>query len=155
MLVFPNYVCLPRPAPPPRPGRTVLYRCTGPLEEIYWTLVVRLHYRGLFLEPKRYRQAADFPTATGKLAALTLREAGEQGELGELEIFFGPGLDPDVQAAFQKFVDEHLRRKATDVERLRKRPFRDMGTRAGKTLRSYTEEFPRKHYQVAATRTGY
>lgn len=116
MLVFPNYVCLPRPAPPPRPGRTVLYRCTGPLEEIYWTLVVRLHYRGLFLEPKRYRQAADFPTATGKLAALTLREAGEQGEL---EIFFGPGLDPDVQAAFQKFVDEHLRRKATDVERLR------------------------------------
>jgi WD40 repeat protein len=30
MLVFPNYVRLPRPEPPPRPGRTVLYRFVGP-----------------------------------------------------------------------------------------------------------------------------
>jgi galactonate dehydratase len=30
-----------------------------------------------------------------------------------------------------------------------------MGSRMGKGLRSYTEEFPRKHYAVAATRTGY
>jgi galactonate dehydratase len=42
-----------------------------------------------------------------------------------------------------------------DVARLRARPYRDMGTRMGKGLRSYTEEFPRKHYTVAATRTGY
>ena len=42
-----------------------------------------------------------------------------------------------------------------DVGRLRARPYRDMGTRMGKGLRSYTEEFPRKHYAVAATRTGY
>jgi galactonate dehydratase len=42
-----------------------------------------------------------------------------------------------------------------DVARLRAKPYRDMGTRMGKSLRSYTEEFPRKHYQVAATRTGY
>jgi len=42
-----------------------------------------------------------------------------------------------------------------DVARLRARPYRDMGTRTGKGLRSYTEEFPRKHYTVAATRTGY
>jgi galactonate dehydratase len=42
-----------------------------------------------------------------------------------------------------------------NVERLRARPYRDMGTRMGKGLQSYTEEFPRKHYTVAATRTGY
>jgi galactonate dehydratase len=42
-----------------------------------------------------------------------------------------------------------------DVDRLRAKPYRDMGTRMGKGLRSYTEEFPRKHYAVAATRTGY
>jgi galactonate dehydratase len=42
-----------------------------------------------------------------------------------------------------------------DVERLKKRPYRDMGSRTGKGLRSHTEEFPKKHYQVAATRTGY
>jgi galactonate dehydratase len=42
-----------------------------------------------------------------------------------------------------------------DVEKLRSQPYRDMGTRLGKALRSYTEEFPRKNYVVGATRTGY
>jgi galactonate dehydratase len=42
-----------------------------------------------------------------------------------------------------------------DVTGLRARPYRDMGTRMGGGLRSYREEFPRKHYTVAATRTGY
>lgn len=116
MLVFPSYVRLPRPEPPPRPGRTVLYRFTGPLEEIYCTLVVRLHYSGLFAATKLYRQAADFRTATSKLAALTMREEGERGEM---EIYFGAGLDPDVQASFQRFVHDHLKAKATGLERLR------------------------------------
>ena len=39
-----------------------------------------------------------------------------------------------------------------DVGALRARPYRDMG---GKGLRQYWEEFPRKHYAVAATRTGF
>src|SRR5271169_4446274 len=42
-----------------------------------------------------------------------------------------------------------------DVTRLRAKPYRDMGTRMGKGLRSYTEEFPRKHYTVATTRNRY
>ncbi len=118
MLVFPNYVRLPRPAPPPRPGRTVVYRFTGPLEEIYCTLVVRLHYSGLFTKSgtKLYREAADFHTASGKLAALTMKQEGEHGEL---EIYFGHELDADVQAAFQQFIHDHLHAKAKDVERLR------------------------------------
>jgi galactonate dehydratase len=39
-----------------------------------------------------------------------------------------------------------------DVEGLRKRPYHDMG---GKGLRQYWEEFPRKGYVVAETRTGF
>jgi len=116
MLVFPSYVRLPRPEAPPRPGRTVLYRFAGPLEEIYSTLVVRLHYSGLFKSTKLYRQAVDFTTFTDKLAALTMSEHGERGEL---EIYFGAGLDQDLQATFQRFVDDHLRAKASNVERLR------------------------------------
>jgi WD40 repeat protein len=116
MLVFPNYVRLPRSTPPPRPGKTVVYRFTGPLEEIYCTLVVRLHYSGLFSGTKLYRQAVDFATVTGKLAALTLRE---NGECGELDVYFGDKLDIDVQAPFQQFVHEHLMAKAKGVERLR------------------------------------
>lgn len=42
-----------------------------------------------------------------------------------------------------------------DVEKLRSHPYRDMGARTGKALRSYTDEFPRKNYVVGATRTGY
>lgn len=42
-----------------------------------------------------------------------------------------------------------------DVAKLRSKPYRDMGSKAGSKLRSYTEEFPRKHYTVAATRTGF
>lgn len=118
MLVFPNYVRLPRPAPPPRPGQTVVYRFIGPLEEIYCTLVVRLHYSGLFKKDgtQLYRQAADFQTASGKLAALTMTTNGERGEL---EIYFGDQLDSDIQAAFQQFVDDHLRAKSQDLTRLR------------------------------------
>ena len=118
MMVLPNYVRLPRPSPPPRPGRTVVYRFTGPLEEIYCTLVVRLHYSGLFKKDgtKLYRQAVDFHTASGKLAALTMKEEAERGEL---EIYFGDQLDVDVQAAFQQFIHDHLHAKAKDVERLR------------------------------------
>lgn len=42
-----------------------------------------------------------------------------------------------------------------DVAKLKSKPYRDMGTRAGSKLRSYSEEFPRKNYTVAATRTGF
>src|SRR5271157_6376429 len=41
-----------------------------------------------------------------------------------------------------------------DVERLRKHPYRDMGARTGKSLRSHTEEFPRKNYVVARRGRG-
>ena len=42
-----------------------------------------------------------------------------------------------------------------DVERLRGKPYRDMGSRTGKSLRSHTDEFPRKNYVIGVTRTGY
>ena len=77
---------------------------------------MRLHFSGLFAATKLYRQAVDFQTASGKLAALTMREDGEHGEL---EIYFGAGLDADVQASFQRFVHDHLQAKATGLERLR------------------------------------
>jgi small GTP-binding protein len=117
MLVFPNYVRLPREERPPRPGQTVLYRFTGPLEEIYCTLVVRLRYSGLFPgEPKLWRDAADFRTDTEKLAALTLNAKGEHGEL---DVYFGEGMSDELQASFQRFVDNHLKTKAATLERLR------------------------------------
>ena len=117
MLVFPYYALLPREEAPPRPGKTVTFRFTGPLEEIYCTLVVRLYYSGLFTsDPKLYRRGVDFETHEGKLAALTLVEEGDRGEL---ELYFGAKMAQDVQATIHRFAWEHLQRKAQDLERLR------------------------------------
>ena len=117
MLVFPYYALLPREEAPPRPGKTVTFRFTGPLEEIYCTLVVRLYYSGLFAPvPKLYRRGVDFETHEGNLAALTLVE---KGETGELELYFGAKMSQDVQATIHKFAWEHLERKAGELKRLR------------------------------------
>tara|TARA_R110002072_G_scaffold302710_2_gene487738 strand:+ start:305906 stop:309055 length:3150 start_codon:yes stop_codon:yes gene_type:complete len=117
MLVFPYYALLPREEAPPRPGKTVTFRFTGPLEEIYCTLVVRLYYSGLFTsEPRLYRRGVDFKTHEGRLAALTLVEEGDRGEL---ELYFDAKMSQDVQATIHKFAWEHLERKADGLQRLR------------------------------------
>ncbi len=43
-LVFPSYFKRDRPALPTHPAILTTYRFTGPLDEIYTTLVVRLYY---------------------------------------------------------------------------------------------------------------
>ncbi len=58
----------------------------------------------------------DFRTHEGKLAALTLTEHGERGEI---ELYFNAKVSKDLQAAIHKFTFDHLQRKAQEVERLR------------------------------------
>ena len=43
------------------------YRFTGFLDEIYATLVVRLHHTEPFQQDSLWRRAADFKTVTGKM----------------------------------------------------------------------------------------
>lgn len=47
-LVFPAYFKFERPANPEQPQVKVTYGFTGPIDEIYTTLVVRLHYSNEF-----------------------------------------------------------------------------------------------------------
>lgn len=148
MLVFPSHVRRPREEAPPR-GYTVRYRFKGPLEQIYSTLVVRLYYSKLFnsRRMKLYRQTADFRTTTGKLAALTMREEGENGEL---EIHFAKDLDVDVQGAFQRFVHDHLEAKAApgSLERLRNYFCPKCGEEAG-DRRAIDRALARGHKKMA------
>ena len=97
-------------------------------------------------------------------AAATVQLVRDDPELLDRRVLHQPeaGLRRDRGAAaggegqFRRTADDaRARHRPRCRGRLRKRPYRDMGSRTGKTLRSYTEEFPRKNYVVGATRTGY
>ncbi|MSP29841.1 MAG: mandelate racemase/muconate lactonizing enzyme family protein [Acetobacteraceae bacterium] len=57
-----------------------------------------------------------------------------------------------IKDGFAELSTAHGHGIDLDVDAMRKRPYRDMG---GKGIRHYWEEFPRKNYTIAATRTGY
>ena len=68
LLVFPSYFRRERPELGPS-DRLVTYTFNGPLDEIYATLVVRLHHTKAFEKEQLWRFAADFKTQTGNRSA--------------------------------------------------------------------------------------
>jgi hypothetical protein len=117
LLVFPSYYRRERPEQPGHPAVLVSYRFTGFLDEIYATLVVRLHYAGPFQQDRLWRDAADFKTNLGRRLGVKLTR--HANGVGELEVYFDPAISMEEKIIFGKYVHEHLRRHARDVERLR------------------------------------
>jgi hypothetical protein len=117
LLVFPSYYRRERPEQVGHPAVLVSYRFTGFLDEIYATLVVRLHHTESFQQDGLWRYAADFKTNLGKQLGvkLTRRAPG----MGELEVYFDPEIAIEEKITFSKYVHEHLLQQARDVERLR------------------------------------
>ena len=117
LLVFPSYYRRERPDIVKYPAVLVNYRFTGFLDEIYATLVVRLHHTEPFQQHQIWRYAADFKTNIGKQLGvkLTRRAPG----VGELEVYFDPAVAIEEKIIFSKYVHEHLLQHARDVERLR------------------------------------
>ncbi len=72
LLVFPSYYRRERPDIVKFPAVLVNYRFTGFLDEIYATLVVRLHHNDAFAPDLLWRYAADFKTNTGKRLGVKL-----------------------------------------------------------------------------------
>ena len=66
----------------------VSYRFHGFLDDIYATLVVRLHHTKPFQQDQLWRYAADFKTLTGKQLGVKLTRRAEGA--GELEVYFDP-----------------------------------------------------------------
>jgi len=112
------------------PAVHATYRFTGFLNEIYATLVVRLHHTEPFQQDQLWRHAADFETNTGKQLGvkLTRRAPG----VGELEVYFDPAVAMAKKIA--KYVHEHLLQHARDVERLRHYLCPQCGTPVGALL---------------------
>jgi small GTP-binding protein len=67
LLIFPSYYRRERPELIGHPAVLVSYRFTGFLDDIYATLVVRLHHTQPFRQDQLWRYAADFKTLTGAL----------------------------------------------------------------------------------------
>lgn len=117
LLVFPSYFKRERPELDGHPAIFVTYRFNGQLDEIYSTLVVRLHHTAAFDKDQLWKFAADFKTQEGKRLGLKLTNRGEGS--GAIDIYFDPGIPDDTKITFIRYVHEHLKLKARALERFR------------------------------------
>ena len=117
LLTFPSYFRRERPDQPSHPSTLVTYRFDGPTDEIYATLVVRLHHTVAFDSTELWKSAADFKTNTGAALGFTLKRETEGTSL--LEVYFAPDVDPNSRVVFLRYVHDHLMQHAQNVARLR------------------------------------
>jgi small GTP-binding protein len=117
LLIFPSYYRRERPELVGHPAVLVSYRFDGFMDEIYATLIVRLHHTSAFHQDQLWRYAADFKTLTGKQLGVKLTKRAEG--VGELEIYFDPMIAMEEKIIFSKYVHEHLQQNAVKATRLR------------------------------------
>ena len=129
LLVFPSYYRKERPDIVQCPAVQVNYRFTGFLDELYATLVVRLHHSEAFQQDELWRYAADFKTNAGKQLGIKLTRSAPG--VGDLEVYFDPAVSVEEKIIFSKYVHEHLLQQARDVERLRHYVCPECGTAVG------------------------
>jgi small GTP-binding protein len=129
LLIFPSYYRRERPDLVQHPAVLVNYQFKGFLDEIYATLVVRLHHTEAFNQEQLWKYAADFKTKSGKQLGikLTRRAPGE----GNLEVFFDTGIEDGEKIIFSKYIHEHLLQHARDVVRFRHYACKHCGTPVG------------------------
>jgi hypothetical protein len=117
MLTFPSYFRRERKEQPSHPSVLVTYRFDGPAEDIYATLVVRLHHTVAFESTDLWKSAADFQTQTGAALGFTLMRESEG--TSRLEVYFEPDVDQNSRVLFLRYVHDHLTQHAQNVVRLR------------------------------------
>ncbi|HWA24586.1 MAG TPA: TIR domain-containing protein [Lacunisphaera sp.] len=117
LLIFPSYYRRERPTMVGRRSVLVSYQFRGFLDEIYATLVVRLHHTKPFTQDNLWRYAADFKTLTQRQLGFRLTRRGEGA--GELEVYFDPEIPEEEKIIFAQYIHEHLLRHAREVTRLR------------------------------------
>ena len=114
MLVFPSYFRRDKPDQPEHPNVFVAYEFSGPLDDIYTTLVVRLKYSDVFEKDELWKDAADFKTPEGKRVGLAMTKKPEGA--AEIVIYFEAETPDDTKVTFIKYVHEHLLAKSQPRE---------------------------------------
>jgi small GTP-binding protein len=117
LLVFPSYFKRERPELEGHPAVFVTYQFNGQLDEVYSTLVVRLHHTSAFEKDQLWRFAADFKTQADKRVGLKMTKQAEGA--AEISVYFEPDVTDETKVMFIKYAHEHLKLKAQDVVRLR------------------------------------
>ena len=117
LLIFPSYYRRERPDLGSHPPTLVSYQFNGFLDEIYATLIVRLHFLKSFRGDSLWRYAADFRTLTNK--PLGLKMTRQPNGRAELEVYFDPSIPLEEKIIFSKYVHEHLLRYDKEALRLR------------------------------------
>ena len=147
-LIFPSYYRRERKELTGEPATQVSYRFHGFLDDVYATLVVRLHHARTIENDELWRYAADFKTLTGKQLGVKLTRLGEGA--GELEVYFDPTIPVGEKILFSKYIHEHVMGKGQDVERLRHYVCSHCGTESGnravamKRLNDWREARPKE-----------
>jgi len=116
-LIFPSYFKRERPDLSQHPAPFVTYHFSGNLDEIYATLVVRLHYTSAFDHDQLWRFAADFKTPQGKRVGIKMIKH-EEGT-GEMTIYFDREVSEDTKVTFIRYVNDHLKSKDPNLIRTR------------------------------------
>jgi small GTP-binding protein len=116
-LIFPSFYRRERPDLAGHPAVHVSYRFSGFFDDVYATLVVRLHHTGTINKDQLWRHAADFKTLTGKQLGIKLTRLSEGS--GELAVYFETSIAIEERIIFSKYVHEHVIQKGHDVVRLR------------------------------------
>jgi small GTP-binding protein len=117
MLTFPSYFRRERKEQPGHPNVLVTYRFDGPTDDIYATLVVRLHYSKAFESTNLWKSAADFKTQTEAASGFTMTRETEG--TSRLQVYFEPDVDTNSRVLFDSYVHDHLTLHAQSVIRLR------------------------------------
>ncbi len=117
LLVFPSYFRRERPDQGDHPAALVTYNFNGMLDEIYATLVVRLHYTTAFEKDQLWRFAADFKTQAGQRVGLKMTRQAEGA--GEITVYCAPGVAVETQVNFIRYVHDHLKAKDPEVQHTR------------------------------------
>jgi hypothetical protein len=116
-LTFPSYFGRERLKQPAQPNALVTYRFAGPTDEIYATLVVRLHHTLAFRTAALWKSAAEFQTQTGAALGFTLTSESEGS--ARLAIHVSPNVDVSARGLFLRYVHDHLSQHGRNVRRLR------------------------------------
>jgi hypothetical protein len=119
LLIFPSFYRRERQELEGHPAVEVSYRFHGFLDEIYATLVVRLHHTRDFERDRLWRYAADFCTTICEKRQLGVKLTRRAEGSGELAVYFDPAISPAEKILFARFVHEHLWQNSKEVERLR------------------------------------
>src|ERR1044071_1988299 len=102
LLIFPSYYRRERAELVGHPAVLVSYRFNGFVDDIYSSLVVRLHHTKAFVGKQLWRNGADFHTLTERHVGVRLTRGADGA--GELELYFDPDVAVEEKIIFSRYV---------------------------------------------------